>query len=76
MYLAGTAFIWRRVSGEWALIRFAGATLCLLLIPVLAILPALVALAIIAVVVGAVVGTEQFFGSRAKIQTRPAATTA
>jgi hypothetical protein len=70
MYIAGTAFIWRRVAGEWALIRFGGATLCVLLIPLLAVLPAIVALAVIAVVVAAVAGTEQFFGSRAKIQTR------
>jgi low temperature requirement protein LtrA len=75
MYLAGTAFIWRRVSGEWALIRFGGASLCVLLIPVLALIPAIIALALVAVIVGAVVGAEQFFGSRAKIQTRPSATT-
>lgn len=70
MYVAGTAFIWRRVSGEWALIRFGGATLCVLLIPVLALLPSIAALATVAVVVGAVVGAEQFFGARAKIATR------
>lgn len=73
MYIAGTGFIWRRVGGEWALIRFGGATLCLLLIPVLAVIPAIVGLAVIAFVVGAVVGAEQFFGARAKIHTRPAA---
>ena len=72
LYIAGTAFIWRRVSGEWALIRFGAATLCVLLIPVLALLPAIVSLGIIAVVVAAMVGTEQFFGGRAKITTRPA----
>jgi low temperature requirement protein LtrA len=74
MYLAGTGFIWRRASGEWALIRFGGATVCVLLIPVLALLPAIVALGVAAVVVAAVVGAEQFFGSRAKLARRAAAT--
>jgi low temperature requirement protein LtrA len=70
MYLAGTGFIWRRVSGEWALIRFGGATLCVLLIPVLAVLPAIVGIGVVALVIAAIVGAEQYFGSRAKIQTR------
>jgi low temperature requirement protein LtrA len=72
MYLAGTGFIWRRVAGEWSLIRFGGATLSVLLIPVLAIIPAIVALAVVAVVVAAVVGLEQYFGGRAKLQSRGA----
>ncbi|MEO8261046.1 MAG: low temperature requirement protein A [Pseudolysinimonas sp.] len=72
LYIAGTGFIWRRVSGEWALIRFGGATLCILLIPVLALAPAIVSLGVVAVIVGALVGAEQFFGSRAKIPTRAA----
>jgi low temperature requirement protein LtrA len=75
LYIAGTGFIWRRASGEWALIRFGGATLCVLLIPVLALLPAIVALAAVAVIVAVIVGTEQFFGGRAKIQTRATPTT-
>lgn len=73
LYIAGTAFIWRRVAGEWALIRFAGATLCLLVIPLLAVLPAIVGLAVVAVIVGVLVGAEQFFGSRSKVAARPAA---
>jgi low temperature requirement protein LtrA len=76
LYLAGTAFIWRRVSGEWALIRLGGATLLLLLIPVFAFLPAIVALGIAALTVGVVVGAEQFFGGRAKIRTNPEASAA
>lgn len=74
LYIAGTGFIWRRVAGEWALIRFAGATLCVLLIPVLAVLPAIVGLGIVALVVGLVVAAEQFVGSRAKLPTRPVST--
>jgi len=74
LYIAGTAFIWRRVSGEWALIRFGGATLCVVLIPVLAILPAVVGLGVVALIVAAIVATEQFFGGRAKIPTRSTAT--
>jgi hypothetical protein len=61
------------VAGEWALIRFAGASLCVLLIPVLAIIPAIVALAVVAAVVAAVLGAEQFFGQRAKLPPRAAA---
>jgi low temperature requirement protein LtrA len=76
LYIAGTAFIWRRVSGEWALIRLGGATLSLLVIPLLAILPAIVGLGVIAVIVGVVVAAEQFFGGRAKIRTDPEASAA
>ena len=76
LYIAGTAFIWRRVSGEWALIRLGGATLALLVIPLLAVLPAIVALGVTAVIVGVVVGAEQFFGGRAKIRTDPEASAA
>ncbi len=73
LYIAGTAFIWRRASGEWALIRLGGATLSLLVIPLLAVLPSIVGLAVMAVIVGAIVGAEQFFGGRAKIRTNPEA---
>jgi low temperature requirement protein LtrA len=73
LYIAGTAFIWRRASGEWALIRLGGATLSLLTIPLLAVLPAIVSLGVIAAIVGVVVGAEQFFGERAKIHTNPEA---
>ncbi len=76
LYIAGTAFIWRRVSGEWALIRLGGATLSLLVIPVLAVLPAIVGLAVMALIVGLIVGVEQFFGGRAKIRTNPEASAA
>jgi low temperature requirement protein LtrA len=72
MYLAGTGFIWRRVAGEWSLIRFGGATLSVLLIPVLAIIPAIVALGVVALVVATVVGLEQYFGQRAKLLSRGA----
>ncbi|HEX7834610.1 MAG TPA: low temperature requirement protein A, partial [Pseudolysinimonas sp.] len=76
LYIAGTAFIWRRVSGEWALIRLGGATLSVLVIPALAILPAIVGLGIMAVIVGVIVGAEQFFGGRGKIRTDPEASAA
>jgi low temperature requirement protein LtrA len=67
LYLAGTGFVWRRVSGEWALIRFAGATLAVLLVPALAFVPAVVALAIAFVVVVAVAVVEQLLGRRGKL---------
>ncbi len=76
LYIAGTAFIWRRASGEWALIRLGGATLSLLVIPLFAFLPAIAALAVTALIVGAVVGAEQFFGARARIRTDPDASAA
>jgi low temperature requirement protein LtrA len=67
LYLASTGFLWRRASGEWALIRFAGATLAVLLVPALAFVPALVALAIEFVVIAAVAIVEQLLGSRGKL---------
>ena len=66
LYIAGTAFIWRRVSGEWALIRFAGATACVALVPLLAIVPAAGSLAIAAILVALVVVVEQLLGGRTK----------
>jgi low temperature requirement protein LtrA len=67
LYLASTAFLWRRASGEWALIRFAGATLALVLVPALAFLPAVVALAVEFVVIVAVAAVEQVLGQRGKL---------
>jgi len=64
LYLASTGFLWRRASGEWALVRFAGATLAVLLVPALALVPAVVALALEFVVVAAVAATEQILGRR------------
>ena len=48
----------------------------MLLIPVLAVLPAIVGLGVMAVIVGVIVGAEQFFGERAKIRTDPEASAA
>lgn len=70
LYIAGTGFIWRRVSGEWALLRFAAATLLLLVIPVLALVPALVSLALVFVIVVALAVAEELLGQRAKIRLR------
>lgn len=66
LYLASTAFLWRRASGEWALIRFAGATLALVLVPALAFVPAVVALGVEFLVIVAVAGVEQVLGQRGK----------
>jgi low temperature requirement protein LtrA len=63
LYLAGTGFIWRRVVGEWALVRLAGATLSVLLIPVLALIPAVIGLGVVALVVAAVLTAEQLLGA-------------
>jgi len=69
--LASTAFLWRRASGEWALIRFGGATLALVLLPALAFLPAVVALAVEFVVIVAVAAVEQVLGQRGKLVVPP-----
>lgn len=67
LYLAATAFLWRRASGEWALIRFAGASLAVLLVPALAFLPAVPALLVEFFVIAAVAAVEQVFGRRAEV---------
>jgi len=75
LYLAGTGLVWRRVSGEWAVLRFAAATLALVLIPALAFVPALLALALVLLVVLALAVAEQLLGPRAKLPARPGAST-
>ena len=76
LYLAGTGFLWLRVSGEWSLPRFAAAILLLALIPVFAIAPAVVALGVVFLIVLAVAVTEGLLGQRAKLSgKRPAAST-
>ena len=74
LYLAGTGFIWLRVSGEWSIPRFAAAALLLLLIPVLAIVPALVALGLVFLIVAALAVSEGLLGERAKLRAGPAST--
>jgi low temperature requirement protein LtrA len=75
VYLAATGFLWRRASGEWALIRFAGALIAALLIPAMAFAPAVVALALELVLLVAVAAVEQVLGRRGKLpalaSTRP-----
>jgi low temperature requirement protein LtrA len=67
LYLAGTGFVWLRVSGEWSLPRFVAAALLLVLIPVLAIVPALVALGLVLLVTVALPVLEALLGQRAKL---------
>jgi low temperature requirement protein LtrA len=67
LYLAGTGFIWLRVSKEWSLPRFAAGLLLLVLIPALAIVPALVALGLVLLIVVALAVTEGLLGQRAKL---------
>ena len=66
LYLAGTAFFWRRVSGEWALPRLAGAVLAALVIPIIAVAPALVGLAVALAALAVLVVAEQLLGRRGK----------
>jgi uncharacterized membrane protein YgcG len=72
LYLAGTAFVWRRVSGEWAVVRLAGASAVALSVLLLTRLPALPALAVTVVLVVALIVVEQLLGQRAKVGSRPA----
>jgi low temperature requirement protein LtrA len=51
LYLAGTVFFWRRMTGEWLVLRLAVATALLPGIVIAALLPAMASL-VIAVVVG------------------------
>jgi hypothetical protein len=47
-YIAGTGFFARRVIGDWWALRFAGASLLLAAVAVLALVPPIAALAIVA----------------------------
>jgi len=67
LFLAGTGFVWLRVSGEWSLPRFAAAALLLVLIPVLTIAPALIDLGLVLLVVVALAVAEGLLGQRAKL---------
>jgi low temperature requirement protein LtrA len=67
LYLAGTGFLWLRVSGEWSLPRFAAAVLLLALIPVLAIVPALLSLGLVLLIAVALAVSEGLMGQRAKL---------
>jgi low temperature requirement protein LtrA len=70
LYLAVTGFLWLRVSGEWSLPRFAAAVLLLALIPVLTVVPALVALGGVLLIVIAVAVTEGVLGQRVKLRAK------
>jgi low temperature requirement protein LtrA len=76
LYLATTGLIWLRVSGEWALPRFGVAALLLIAIPVLAIVPAAVALTIVFVLVVGLAVAEGLLGQRAKVPSKKAVTPA
>jgi len=67
LYLAGTGFLWVRVSKQWSLPRFGAAVLLLALIPVLAVVPALVALALVLLIIVALEVAEALFGQRVKL---------
>lgn len=68
-YIAATAFFWRRMSGEWSLLRFGTATLLVAAVPLLALLAPLAALAVVAALAVGLCITEQALGSRGKLRT-------
>jgi low temperature requirement protein LtrA len=67
LYLATTAVIWVRVSGQWSMLRFGAAVLAVGLVPVIAAQMALVALPILAVVSVLLAVLEEVLGPRAKL---------
>jgi low temperature requirement protein LtrA len=71
LYLAATGFVWLRVSGEWSLPRFAAGVLLLISIPLLAVVPALLALGIVLVLVVAPAVAEGLLGQRVKLPAKP-----
>jgi hypothetical protein len=75
LYLAGTGFVWLRVSGEWSLPRFAAAVLLLALIPVLAFAAAVISLGVVLLIVVGLALAEWLLGPRAKVRvTKPTPT--
>jgi low temperature requirement protein LtrA len=76
LYLAGTGFVWLRVSGEWSLPRFTAGALLLALIPALAIAPAVVDLGVVLLIVVALAVAEGLLGQRAKLRGKAATASA
>ncbi|MEJ3404756.1 low temperature requirement protein A [Rathayibacter sp. YIM 133350] len=70
LYLATTAAIWLRVSGQFSLLRIAAAVLALALVPVTAASVALVALPMLLVVSVLLAVLEESLGQRAKVRYR------
>lgn len=70
LYLAGHGFFWYRMSGRWNYWRLGAATLLLLLMPWVALLPPLVALGLVVVVVLSlvVVETTRYAEQRGKLR--------
>lgn len=70
LYLAGTALIWRRSAGEWALVRWSGAALALASIPVAAVTQAMVSLGVTCVALVLLIVAEAVIGPRGKLRSR------
>jgi low temperature requirement protein LtrA len=70
LYLAGHGFFWHRISGRWNYWRLGAATLLLLLMPWVALLPPLVALGLVVVVVLSlvVIETTRYAEQRGKLR--------
>jgi low temperature requirement protein LtrA len=70
LYLAGHALFWRRMIGKWRALRLVGGAVLLLLIPVGAALPPLVALVIAVAVTAGVVAIETIRNAEVRAQLR------
>ena len=70
LYLAGHGFFWHRISGHWNYWRLGAATLLVLLMPWVALLPPLVALGLVVAVVLAlvVIETTRYAEQRGKLR--------
>ncbi len=58
LYLAGTGVVWRRVSGEWVLVRLGAAAVAAGLVPVLALVHPLAALVSVAALILSLAAAE------------------
>ena len=73
LYLAGHAFFWKRVSGQWLPSRLVGGTVLLALVPVGTVLPALGAITIASLCCVTIVVIETIRYRRERAQVRPPA---
>ena len=70
LYLAGHAFFWKRVSGQWLPSRLVGSTVFLALVPVAATVPAIGALTMVSLGCVAIIVIETIRYGRERAQLR------
>jgi low temperature requirement protein LtrA len=73
LYLFAHALFWKRVGGAWKVLRLAGATVLLVLIPVGTVVPALAALGMVVAVAAVVVVVESILYAQQRREIRASA---